>query len=99
MKSRDGVGGGYMVKTRSIRAGRLGALSILLTFFVLVSASAPAADQGRIVFASDRTGSWQIYTVNPDGTDQVQVTNLAPTAADGLAPTLSPDGRKVLFSY
>lgn len=87
-----------MTERRDIRA-LFGTLLILLMFLCLISASAPAADKGRIVFVSDRTGSWQIYTVNPDGTDQVQVTNLAPTDDDGLFPTLSPDGRKILFNY
>jgi Tol biopolymer transport system component len=71
----------------------------LLVFVMLVPTSGQAADKGRIVFVSDRSGSWQIYTMNPDGTDQVQVTNLAPTDDDGLAPTISPDGRKILFNY
>jgi Tol biopolymer transport system component len=35
----------------------------------------------------------------PGRTGQVQVTNLAPTDDDGLFPTLSPDGRKILFNY
>jgi Tol biopolymer transport system component len=71
----------------------------LLMFVVVVPARGQSADKGRIVFVSDRTGSWQIYTMNPDGTDQVQVTNLAPTDDDGWAPTISPDGRKILFNY
>jgi len=64
-----------------------------------VLASATTGDQGKIVFVSDRTGSWQIYTMNPDGTDQFQVTNLAPTDLDGLAPSISPDGQQILFNY
>jgi Tol biopolymer transport system component len=71
----------------------------LLMFVMEVPASGHSADKGRIVFVSDRSGSWQIYTMNPDGTDQVQVTNLAPTSDDGLAPTISPDGSKILFNY
>src|SRR5262249_42109957 len=56
-------------------------------------------DQGKIVFVSDRTGSWQIYTVNPDGTDLFQVTNLAPTDDDGIFPSLSPNGKGIAFNY
>jgi len=64
-----------------------------------VVTGAAGVDKGRIAFVSDRSGSWQIYTMNPDGTDQVQVTNLAPTDADGLVPVISPDGLQILFTY
>jgi Tol biopolymer transport system component len=70
-----------------------------LVLLTLAGVLASAADKGRIAFASDRSGSWQIYTVNPDGSDLFQVTNLPPTDDDGLFPSLSPDGRRVLFNY
>ena len=68
----------------------------MFAFFVI---SANAADRGRIAFVSDRSGSWQIYTMNPDGTDQLQVTDLTPTEDDGWAPSISPDGNKIIFNY
>ena len=72
------------------------------TVFVLLCAlasPAAAASNGRIAFTSDRTGSWQIYTMNPDGSDQLQVTNLAPTDDDGFFPSTSPDGKRIAFTY
>jgi Tol biopolymer transport system component len=64
-------------------------------------ASEPASTRdGRIVFTSDRGGSWQIYTMNPDGSDQTQVTNLAPNDDNRSAfPVISPDGRRIAFNY
>jgi TolB protein len=56
-----------------------------------------AADEGKIVFVSDRSGSSQIYLMNPDGTDQVQMTNFAPTDA-AVVPVISPNGRQILFT-
>ena len=56
-----------------------------------------AADAGKLVFVSDRSGSSQIYLMNPDGSDQVQVTNLAPTDSAAV-PIISPDGRRILFT-
>ena len=44
---------------------------------------------GKIVFESRRTGNWEIYLMNPDGTDQTRLTH---TRADNRAPFWSPDG-------
>jgi len=64
-------------------------------------ASASASQNGRIVFTSNRTGSWQIYTMNPDGSDQVQVTDLAPVTDEmrSAFPSISPDGPQIAFNY
>jgi len=66
---------------------------ILLTI-VLMHSFSLAADpgkNGKIAFIADLTGTSQIYTVNPDGTDLFQVANL-PRANDpfALAPDFSP---------
>jgi Tol biopolymer transport system component len=78
---------------------RIVVLTVVTITCTAVLASAANGDKGRIVFASDRTGSWQVYTINPDGTDLFQVTNLAPTDDDGIFPSLSPDGQQVAFNY
>ena len=49
---------------------------------------------GRIIFASDRGGNFDIYTMNIDGSDLVQLTDDA--AFDGQ-PSYSPDGKSILF--
>jgi Tol biopolymer transport system component len=72
----------------------LGVLVAVLSFISLMG-----AQSGRIAFVSDRTGTWQIYTMNPDGSDQDQITNLAPTDDDGLFPHISPNGQKIIFAY
>jgi TolB protein len=74
-------------------------LALAWILLATVTAAAAAPNNGRIVFVSDRTGSYQIYTMNPDGSDQMQVTNLAPTSVDLLAPSLSPNGRQIVFDY
>ena len=71
---------------------------------VLVGASVPAHatfsnKNGRIVYISDRSGNWQLYTVNPDGSDLFQVTNLPPSDDDGWFPSISPDGQHIVFNY
>ena len=51
-------------------------------------------DSSKIVFMSDRDGSFEIYTMNADGGTQTRITNNF--AADGF-PTWSPDGTKIAF--
>jgi Tol biopolymer transport system component len=72
------------------------AASVLLFF---AFSSAASAQHGQIVFVSDRSGSWQLYTINPDGSDLFQVTNLPPTDDDGWFPSISPDGQHIAFNY
>lgn len=51
-------------------------------------------ERGRIVFDSDRTGVYDIYVMNWDGTDQRRLTDA--NAIEGL-PTLSPDGSQIAY--
>jgi len=59
---------------------------------------------GMIVWESNRTGAWELYVMNADGTGARRLTSLA-TPGDPLAfnaylrPRFSPDGRSILFAY
>ncbi len=59
---------------------------------------------GMIVWESNRTGAWELYVMNADGTGARRLTSLG-TPGDPLAytsylrPRFSPDGRKILFAY
>lgn len=50
---------------------------------------------GRIAFASDRTGNFEIYIMNPDGGGLIQITD---NPGEDLSPTWSPDGTRLAFS-
>jgi eukaryotic-like serine/threonine-protein kinase len=50
--------------------------------------------QGQIAFVSERTGSPQIFVMNVDGSNQVQLTTLADGACQ---PAWSPDGTRIVF--
>lgn len=49
---------------------------------------------GRIVFQSDRSGNWDIYSMNADGSDLVQLTR---EGASDEYPVWSPNGNHIAF--
>ncbi|HKH38733.1 MAG TPA: DPP IV N-terminal domain-containing protein [Rubrobacter sp.] len=49
---------------------------------------------GKIAFQSDRGGSYEIYTMNKDGT---KIDKLTTNPADDEDPAFSPDGKKIAF--
>jgi dipeptidyl aminopeptidase/acylaminoacyl peptidase len=53
-----------------------------------------SGESGRITFQSDRDGNWEIYTMNPDGSDQRNLTN---NPSWDRWPAWSPDGSKIAF--
>lgn len=56
----------------------------------------PVSLAGKIVFASFRGGTNEIYTMNPDGSDTMRVTRNQNPGED-TQPTLSWDRRKIAF--
>lgn len=50
---------------------------------------------GRIAFVAITSGNWDLWTMNADGTDLVQLTD---TPIDERYPTWSPDGKKLVYS-
>jgi TolB protein len=77
---------------------------ILATILALLFSAVPASatfpgENGKIVFVGNQSGTWQLYTINADGTGITQITNLPPTQWELWLPTFSPDGRRILFSH
>jgi WD40 repeat protein len=50
--------------------------------------------RGRIAFASDRDGNFEIYVMNPDGSGQFRLTN---DPGEDTQPAWSPDGQRLAF--
>ena len=59
-----------------------------------VTTPAKAPSTAKVVFSSNRDGNWDIWTMNPDGSDPV---NLTRDAASDFKPTWSPTGEQILF--
>ncbi|MDE0298133.1 MAG: hypothetical protein OXN17_05840 [Candidatus Poribacteria bacterium] len=70
-------------------------LLLLLLVFMVTSVSIAQGFEPRIVFASNRDGDWDIYSMDVNGDNLLQLTNHP--AADKY-PASSPDGRRIAFS-
>ena len=70
------------------------ALSALLAFSLPSAALANAPATAKIVFSSNRDGNSEIYIMNPDGSEQV---NLTEHRAADYNPVWSPTGEQILF--
>ena len=70
------------------------AFSALFVFVFLSDAVAKAPATAKIAFTSNRDGNFEIYTMNPDGSDQI---NLTQHRAVDQNPVWSPTGEQILF--
>ncbi|MFA5835281.1 MAG: cohesin domain-containing protein [Bacteroidota bacterium] len=57
--------------------------------------SSSSGNKTKIVFYSKRDGNTEIYTMNPDGTNQTRLTN---NGTDDYSPSWSPDAKKIVFA-
>lgn len=69
-------------------------LSTLLALGILSTTLAKAPPTPKIVFTSNREGNFEIYTMNPDGSEQM---NLTEHRTDDYDPVWSPTGEQILF--
>jgi TolB protein len=80
----------------------LRAAACLIVVILLITSFASATypgKNGRIAFIQMKSGSFQLYTMNSDGTDLLQITNLPATGFPVWSPDYSPDGQHIVFSH
>ena len=71
------------------------ALSAFFIFTPFSAVLAKAPETAKIVFASRRDGNFEIYSMNSDGSDQI---NLTQHRAKDASPVWSPTGEQILFT-
>ena len=64
------------------------------TTTVVLTPSPRLGPTGKIAFASDRDGNFEIYVMNQDGSGQTNITN---NSGNDCNPNWSPDGSKITF--
>ncbi len=79
--------------------GPLVRAALALSLAVIPAQATFPGENGKIVFVGNQSGTWQLYTINPDGSDIRQITNLPPTKLELWTPAFSPDGRRILFAH
>ena len=62
---------------------------------VINSYPSPSPGGERVLFQSNRTGRWEIYVMDADGSNMVQ---LADRPGDNVTPVWSPDGARIAFA-
>jgi dipeptidyl aminopeptidase/acylaminoacyl peptidase len=89
-----------LLKTGLLRRSFLVLVAAIVAFALaaVVARHARAAfpgTNGRIVFESNRDGNEEIYTMNADGTDRIDLTR---NPADDTDPRWSADGGRIVFA-
>ena len=69
--------------------------SLMLLYMDIYFALARAPETAKIAFAATPNGNWDVLLMNPDGTQQVNLTN---HPAVDHSPVWSPTGEHILFS-
>ncbi len=78
---------------------RLFFVVLVLSFAVSSLKATFPGQNGQIVFVGNQSGTWQMYTINPDGSAMTQITDFPPTLWEPWQPSFSPDGKRIIFSH
>jgi Tol biopolymer transport system component len=70
------------------------ALSVVMLCASICPVFAKAPDTPKIIFGTVRDGNWELYLMNTDGSEQINITNHRAIDSSG---TWSPTGEQILF--
>lgn len=89
----------FLARLRKMITTYILSLSLLTGAYVgcskdRVSSGDDLESRTKIVFASNRDGNMDIYVMNADGSNQTKLTN---NPSFEMAPSWSPDGKKIAF--
>ena len=91
-----GFGASLGVKMDVLKKGGSLQFKEIINYEKLLAKSTTSTLEGKIAFATIRDGDAEIYVMNPDGSNQVNLTNN--TTIWDVEPSWSPDGTKILYS-
>jgi tricorn protease-like protein len=84
----------YYLRALAVLVGLALAMSSLAEQARPAKAAFPGAN-GKVAFESNRDGTGEIYSMDPDGSKQ---TNLTKNPANDYESAVSPDGKKIVFA-
>ncbi len=73
------------------------AAGLVISLLGWAALAAEPASSGLIVFSSNRSGPWRIYTVRPDGSEMRELSKAGADEQD-VDPVFNSDGKQVLFT-
>src|SRR4051794_31966631 len=85
----------HACRIRQMKLARL-FLTVALVTSSLALTAAPAPT-GQIIFSSNRSGAWRLWSINPDGSGLQQLTRQDGDDQD-VDPMFSPDAKSILFT-
>jgi len=71
-----------------------GLIGVVVLALLVAGCGDSKQGDGRILFVSDRDGDFEVFVMNPDGTDMHQLTD---NEDMDLTPDWSPDGSRIVF--
>ena len=85
---------GFLTFGLAVMAALVAGILVLMTLLEPAEAAFPGAN-GRIAFASNRTGNFEIFRMDSDGDSPINLT-LTP-ATDDRRASYSANGKKIVF--
>jgi TolB protein len=91
-------GGSKPMKKVTIQTAIILISAVLFVSLFAISEDSSTKLTGTIIFCSNRSGPWRIWTVNPDGTNLKELISNPNPDENDVDPVFSKDKKKILFT-